>query len=524
MKKVLFLYPAGLSIFMIFCMIACKKETTQDEPKPTIQVTGEIIVVEQSVAKIGGTVSAMVKEVGACWDTLENPNVAKNKVTGTQNNGKFSVYASQLLSNKQYFARTYALDNNGNYFYSENLSFKTKQAPPAATTLAASSVGLHEAVLNGKIFLPQDSTLSWWFEYGESTTYGNKTQEQNITTSGLFVVSSPITELDASKTYHFKLNMRINNQVFSGSDQSFTTPGGKPSIVSWATDNEQLDKIIITAIINPNLFATTVTIEWYDGVNLESMTLNQVLEGGSNIEITTEIPVSRAQQYTIGLKATNALGQTNSNYVSLISLALIDMHGNKFHACKIGNQYWLTANWRVLNYNNGDPIPNITEPVAWGEQTQGALCFFNNDQQNYQIYGPLYNWYVISDPRGICPPGWHVPTYDEWWTLTQTLGGNGGRLKEAGFEHWFPSNEGGNNSTGFTGLPGGERGQTNFNPTPENKGTFVGINTSALFWSSESTPNPNASWHAYLEGTNAGLWVGGSGYKYYGHSIRLIKD
>jgi uncharacterized protein (TIGR02145 family) len=390
--------------------------------------------------------------------------------------------------------------------------------------LAASSVGLREAVLNGKIFLPQDSTLSWWFEYGETTTYGNKTQEQNITTSGYFVVSSPITELDASKTYHFKLNMRINNQVFSGSDQSFTTPGGKPSIVSWTTDNEQLDKIIITAIINPNLFATTVTIEWYDGVSLESMTLNQVLEGGSNIEITTEIPVSRALQYTIGLKATNALGQTTSNYVSLISLAIIDMHGNKFHACKICNQYWLTANWRVLNYNNGDPIPNITEPIAWGEQTQGALCFFNNDQQNYVTYGPLYNWYVISDPRGICPPGWHVPDWNEWDQLNSAIGGNGGKLKEAGLVHWFPFNEWATNITGYTALPGGIRAQTTFNPTPIEKGTFYEINRYAYFWSSESTPDPNCAWLAYLEGTNGGLWYAGGSFKYYGLSIRLIKD
>lgn len=524
MKKLL--YFAGLIIMMIVCAASCKKEPIP-EPIEPIQVTGEIIVVESSVAKIGGTVSAAVREVGACWDTLENPSVAKNKATGIQGgNGNFSVYLSKLVPNKQYFVKTFALDNNGSYVYSPELSLKTELLPPTATTLAASSMGLNQAMLNGKIFLPKDTALSWWFDYGETTSYGIKTPEQGLFRGGSFNVNSQITGLAASKTYHFKFNMRIKDQVFSGSDQSFTTLGNKPSIVSLTTDNEQLDKIIITAIINPNLLATTVSIEWYDGTNLESLTLSQVLEGGSDIEISKEITVSRAQEYAISLKATNVLGQTTKD-TSVISLALIDMHGNKFHACKIGNQYWLTANWRALNYNNGDPIPNITEPVAWGEQTQGALCFFDNDQENYQIYGPLYNWYVISDPRGICPPGWHVPTWDELYALHEFICencGGGGSLKEAGLEHWYPENAYGTNSTGFTALPEGVRGSPVADPTPEEKGTFMGLHTISYFWTSDSCPDPTSAWLAFMMGDNGGLWIAQGGPKYYGESLRLIKN
>jgi len=32
-------------------------------------------------------------------------------------------------------------------------------------------------------------------------------------------------------------------------------------------------------------------------------------------------------------------------------------------------------------------------------------------------YNHLYNWYAVSDTRGIAPAGWHLPSDDEWKTL-----------------------------------------------------------------------------------------------------------
>jgi uncharacterized protein (TIGR02145 family) len=61
---------------------------------------------------------------------------------------------------------------------------------------------------------------------------------------------------------------------------------------------------------------------------------------------------------------------------------------------------------------------------------------------------------------GICPSGWHIPTDGEWNKLTDYLGGTGiagGKMKEAGTNHWYSPNEGATNSSGFTALPGGVR-------------------------------------------------------------------
>lgn len=38
-------------------------------------------------------------------------------------------------------------------------------------------------------------------------------------------------------------------------------------------------------------------------------------------------------------------------------------------------------------------------------------------------YGRLYNYMEVSDKKGICPQGWHVPTYSEWKYLLTKLDG-----------------------------------------------------------------------------------------------------
>ena len=84
---------------------------------------------------------------------------------------------------------------------------------------------------------------------------------------------------------------------------------------------------------------------------------------------------------------------------------------------------------------------------------------YNDDTANCAIYGGLYQWAEMmqynSNPgsQGICPTGWHIPASAEWDTLVSYLGGEwlaGGKMKEAGTAHWFWSNVGANNESGFS--------------------------------------------------------------------------
>ena len=182
----------------------------------------------------------------------------------------------------------------------------------------------------------------------------------------------------------------------------------------------------------------------------------------------------------------------------------------------IGTQQWMRENLDVLTYRNGDIIPQVTDPTAWAALTTGAWCYYNNDVANGAIYGKLYNWYAVNDPRGLAPTGWHVPTDDEWTTLSTTLGGDavaGGKMKVAGTTRWTTPNTGATNESGFAGLPGGFR---NFN------GSFSSVGSFGYWWSSTEF-NTTYAWYRYLL-YNDGNISRGFNYKFYGFSVRCLRD
>ena len=100
-----------------------------------------------------------------------------------------------------------------------------------------------------------------------------------------------------------------------------------------------------------------------------------------------------------------------------------DIDGNTYKTIQIGSQVWMAENLKVTHYRNGDSIDNIPDFDTWNAATKGAWCYYANADYLDAAYGKLYNWYAVNDSRGLCPTGWHVPSYDEWVTLANYLGG-----------------------------------------------------------------------------------------------------
>ena len=194
-----------------------------------------------------------------------------------------------------------------------------------------------------------------------------------------------------------------------------------------------------------------------------------------------------------------------------------DIDGNVYSTVTIGSQVWMAENLRVAHFNNGDPIPNVTDSLAWDNLTTGAFCWYNNDSVMYDsLYGKLYNWYAVHDSRKIAPEGWHVPSYPELTTLANYLGGEniaGGKLKEAGTTHWNSPNTGATNETGFTALPAGAR---------DEGGAFNGIELWGILSSTTSSGSNNA-WHRGMD-YDASKLNPGTGPMKYGFSVRCLRD
>jgi uncharacterized protein (TIGR02145 family) len=58
---------------------------------------------------------------------------------------------------------------------------------------------------------------------------------------------------------------------------------------------------------------------------------------------------------------------------------MIDIDNNIYPTIKIGSQVWMAQNLRVTHYNNGAPIPLVTNGSAWSALTTDAMCYYNND-------------------------------------------------------------------------------------------------------------------------------------------------
>ncbi len=191
----------------------------------------------------------------------------------------------------------------------------------------------------------------------------------------------------------------------------------------------------------------------------------------------------------------------------------------KYPFIQIGTQKWMAANLDVGHYRNGDKIPQVRGKAAWAALTTGAWCWYNNDPANGAVYGRLYNWYAVTDPRGLAPEGWHIPSAEEWTTLSTFLGGDleaGGKMKEEGTIHWIDPNSDATNSSGFTGLPGGVR---------LDNGKFFYGGMYADWWSTGEDINPDHDWgvYRYISYFNGAL-LQLPGSKQWGYSVRCVKD
>jgi uncharacterized protein (TIGR02145 family) len=224
-------------------------------------------------------------------------------------------------------------------------------------------------------------------------------------------------------------------------------------------------------------------------------------------------------QYYIKAYAVNTKGESLGAQVDFTTpLKLTDYDNNSYETVKIGSQLWMAENLKTTRYKNGEVIGTTTPATISisGESTPEYQWAYNGDESNVTVYGRLYTGYVISDSRGICPDGWHVPTAVEFTNLISFLGGEdiaGGQVKEAGITYWNTPNTGATNVTLFSALPGGDR---------YTEGTFETLGTNCLFWSSTEYSQDRFT-NMILQNTTR-TFTSSFNNKQNGLAVRCLKD
>ncbi len=207
---------------------------------------------------------------------------------------------------------------------------------------------------------------------------------------------------------------------------------------------------------------------------------------------------------------------------------------------KIGNQVWMAENLNVDHFRNGDIIPEAKSEAEWINASVNetpAWCYYT-DESNGKIYGKLYNWYAVNDPRGLAPDGWHVPSEDEWRTLLNYTAPSGSDyFEDAGtklksISLWKIGNYGvrGTDIYKFNALPAGFR-HCFISYVDRYSSEFLKINLEAWWWSSTTDgylDNDGVfreTWNAFS--VQMHIYKTASiqeQFKHYGLSVRCLKN
>jgi uncharacterized protein (TIGR02145 family) len=187
-------------------------------------------------------------------------------------------------------------------------------------------------------------------------------------------------------------------------------------------------------------------------------------------------------------------------------------------------------------------VHSLTEKLYYVYNYSGTDVSAAKATSNYSTYGVLYNWPAAMDgaagssanPSGVqgaCPAGWHLPSDAEWTILTNYLidksygfGGSGNDIAKsmAATENWrshstpgaVGDNPASNNSSGFSGLPGG---------CPQLDGDFYTMGFYGYWWSSTEYYTDSA-WSRYLNYRYTYVNRYSDFDKDYGFSVRCLRD
>jgi len=184
---------------------------------------------------------------------------------------------------------------------------------------------------------------------------------------------------------------------------------------------------------------------------------------------------------------------------------------------RIGTQVWTSKNLNASRFRNGDSILYVTNARDWvaaGKSGTPAYCYTDDIASNDTMYGKLYNWFAVNDPRRLAPAGWHIAADLEWETLVKYAGVNPGlKLKNVtGWVGWAGGGAG-TNDFGFAALPAGYRGKA---------GAFYLVGVYGEYWTSTQEDSANAKQRFVY--CNDSLVYAVYNEMDRGLSVRLVRD
>ncbi len=363
---------------------------------------------------------------------------------------------------------------------------------------------------------------------------------------GEFSVS--IEDLLPNTTYYARAYCRDDDGYELGEIRSFTTDGISPAEVRTGDIFHRAPRgATVTGNVTDDAgYEITARGICWSTSPMPDISGDRSTEGTGTGEFASHITgLQPNQKYYVRAYATNTFGISyygeEKTFETLTEGEAEDRDGNVYQSIEADGVKWMTENLKVTRYNDGGTINTGLNHTQWTNATEGAYGIYphshvqgiNSDNEMKQAYGILYNWHAVNNSRGLCPPGWRVPSREDWDALIAYVSGGdnsqaGNLLKScrqlgsplgndcntSDHPRWDAHNEHyGSDEVGFSALPAGQR---------NDQGVFDGAGLQGSWWTSTSLGAGNA-WRKMMYHDQGGVYESAIS-RNNGFSVRCIKE
>jgi len=367
----------------------------------------------------------------------------------------------------------------------------------------------------GKIALAAGFSLALAFTYGCSgDDSGGDNPVSSSSSGGSGSISSAAVSLSSSVQSSSSSLIPSSSSLPSSSSSVAAQPGSSSSLPSSSSSLQSSSSLLPSS---SSLATYTVTYNAGIGVTDVAVPTNQTKTRDVALTLSASVPTRTGYAFASWNTAADGSGTSyaaGASYTANAGVTLYaqwsnisDCDGQTFRTTVIGTQTWMAEN---LNCN-----------------VSGSECY-NNQESNCSTYGRLYDWstamalpascnsststcssQIGTKHKGICPSGWHIPSYAEWTTLKDFVGGSSVLKATSG---WNDNGYGnGTDNYGFSALPGGV-----------GNGSFYDVGYSGNWWSATES-NASHAWYWYMSYHDT-IVYSNDDVKTYLYSVRCVQD
>lgn len=500
----------------------------------TVSVTDNVTTTAVFHGRLDNPGNAPISACGVCYSTTSTlPTLSDSHAEATAGTtaGNYSVTMSGLTSGTKYYARAYMIEN-GVTIYDTVLFFYTASGTPYQTdfndgeswflnngNLASQwMVGDYEG---GKALFVSSDGVNPSYAHGEAVVMAERVLAMPAADS--VTVAFDVKVGGESTWDYLKVFLVPSDMVFTPKNSIGSNQSDIPNGYGYSVN--AMDFSAYLSQTGNSAYPYKLNLTNGNTLSVSERMKNPAQNGSAKIVFLWTNDGSSGTPPGAIITNLRVAAEGSGTDFSCGTSKVADRDGNVYATVQIGEQCWMKENLRVTKYSDGTAISDLRSP--------------NDNSANVPVYGYLYTWEATmngaegssskpSGVKGVCPIGWHVPSYGEFNQLSTAATAlddcSGPARALAANEGWTVNGDNScyvgynqsvnNNASGFTARPAGYYSTSN---------QFSEFNSVASF----ITTNPGAYNDLvsyWMIRTNASGTTSLSMSKQGGGSVRCLKD